>query len=590
MSRTRTVTMAFLRAKFEMARHAVVSVRHESKLKIAVILVATVFLWVGAFAAFRQGFVWLRGLDLVAGRDVVSLGDIVMLRLLSVFALALFFMLIFSNVLIAFSTLYRSREVAFFMQAPIPFSHLFVMRFVECVVFSSWASAYLGSPLILAYGLTTGAPWSFYVAAILCYVPFVTIPAALGALVTLVLVGVYPHLPRGTLVAAAIGAMAVLFLYFRTALGAEDLPGDTFLVDSRLRALLAVTSQTQAPWLPSQWAAQGMLLTTAGRLNESAFYVLLLLSNALFFTWVAATVAHRIFYPGWSALESSSHSLPSPSARGTLLGRLGLSPRFPLAGPLVRLLEIVLRVLPEPVRSLAVKDVKLFWRDPTQWTQFIIFFGIMMVYVATLRSPQGEVHAHYRSWIASMNIAACTLILATLTSRFVFPLVSLEGRRFWVLGLAPITMRQLVRQKFWLSVATTSGFSIGLVVLSCIQLEVEPIPFVLAVYSITVTNFGLAGLAVGLGSLYPNFHEDNPARIVSGMGGTLNFLLSMAYIALIVGAETVILQWRALNVFARPERLWCAIGGVVTSVTVLSVLCTLLPMRVGLKNLQKAEF
>ena len=30
------------------------------------------------------------------------------------------------------------------------------------------------------------------------------------------------------------------------------------------------------------------------------------------------------------------------------------------------------------------------------------------------------------------------LILSTFTSRFIFPLLSLEGRNFWVLGLFPL--------------------------------------------------------------------------------------------------------------------------------------------------------
>lgn len=33
-----------------------------------------------------------------------------------------------------------------------------------------------------------------------------------------------------------------------------------------------------------------------------------------------------------------------------------------------------------------MKDIKLFWRDPTQWSQFVIFFGIMAIYIANIRN------------------------------------------------------------------------------------------------------------------------------------------------------------------------------------------------------------
>src|SRR5690606_12402917 len=113
--------------------------------------------------------------------------------------------------------------------------------------------------------------------------------------------------------------------------------------------------------------------------------------------------------------------------------------------------------LRDPVRSLVIKDFRLFWRDPVQWSQFIIFFGIMAVYVASLRNRTGiQSSEAFRNWVVCLNIGACTLILATLTSRFVFPLISLEGRRFWIIGLAPLTYHTLIQQKFWLSVITAS--------------------------------------------------------------------------------------------------------------------------------------
>jgi ABC-2 type transport system permease protein len=344
------------------------------------------------------------------------------------------------------------------------------------------------------------------------------------------------------------------------------------LFSTGLAAIGTVTQQTQAAWLPSYWTSQGLLAASMGRYGESAFHFLLLLAHALLLTWLATELAQAVFYRGYAGLESMG-------------GRRARARWSPLDAA-----ERLLRGVPEPARSLAVKDIRLFWRDPAQWLQFVVFFGVMAVYTATLRDRDIGGLPHYASWIAAMNIGACTLILATLTSRFVFPLISLEGRRFWVLGLAPITLRQVVWQKFWLSTATTTGFTLALVVLSCLRLGVEPLAFGLAVYSILLANFSLAGLAVGLGSLYPNFHEDNPARIVSGMGGTLNFLLSLGYIALVVAAETLIIMWRVLDQFTGPAGFWWALAGVLVFITALSALATLLPMRLGLRNLAATEF
>lgn len=565
-----TAIESVLWAKGRMARHTLASIRNESKLKIVVVSVSAIMLWVGALYAFYRGFTFLQErFGPEPSLDLISVGDLLMARMLAVFALALFLMLIFSNVLIAFSTLYRSRECAYLLHTPLSYRQYFLARFVECVSFSSWASAYLGSPLLIAYGITTHAPPAFYLMAALFYVPFVVIPAAIGAVITMALLRVFPQIPRTALTVAGIIGVIALFFYVRTTLQAEDLAADSIVP-----MVIDATTQTQSPFLPSYWVSFGILASAQGQLGEAWFQFFLLLSNAMLFTWIAAEVAQQIFFPGYSALTGMDSNRARPLGRG-ILGRL----------------DGLFSPLREPLRSLVVKDVKLFWRDATQWTQFVIFFGIMAIYVANLNNQGGmRDQETYRSWVAGLNIGACTLILATLTSRFVYPLISLEGRRFWILGLAPLTLPQLLWQKFWLSVLTTGPFTIGLVILSCIRLEVDAIRFGLSVYSIVLANLTLAGLAVGLGSTYPNFEEDNPARIVSGMGGTLNFLLSVGYIAVVVGLQMLILQWHVLERFTDPRTFWYALTGVVAFNTILSIIGIALPMRLGLRTLRLAEY
>jgi ABC-2 type transport system permease protein len=563
---TQLATMVW--AKTRMARNEIASIGRQSHLKVGVVTVSAILLWFGAYYAFFEGFMYLQRFGLEPAGATISLGDIIMTRLLSVFSLALLFLLTFSNALISFSTLYRSKEVAYLLQAPVPHRTFFLARFMECVVFSSWASAFLGSPLVLAYGIATDAPMAFYGAAVAFYVPFVTVPAALGCIVTMSLVRIFPALPRGSLFLLAFCALGGFFIYIRGIFSAANLSDDTILP-----AILSAMNRTQSAALPSYWAAHGILSAATGDYASSLFHFLLLFSNALMLTLVASEFAHRLFYPGWVSLSGNS------ARRRGFMGRRILSR-----------LEAPLRILSEPHRSMVTKDIRLFWRDPVQWSQFLIFFGVMAVYIANLSNRTLSASDVYRSWIACLNIGACTLILATLTSRFVFPLVSLEGRRIWVLGLAPVTFRQVIWNKFWMSVVTTSVFTIPLVVLSCAKLGVAPVPFMLAVYSIVITNLGLSGLAVGLGSLYPNFHEDNPARIVSGMGGTLNFLLSMGYLVVVVGAQTFILQWRVLERYTAPETFWYALAAVFVLITVLSAASTLIPMRLGLRNLFESEF
>lgn len=557
-----------LQAKRRMAHHQIASVRDESVLKIAVLTVSAFAMWFGAFYLFYRGFGWL--IDFGGrGGPQFSFGDLLMSRLLSILGLALFFLLIFSNILVAFSTMYKSKEVVYLLQGPITYTQFFYARFVECVMFSSWSLAFLGSPLMLAYGLQTGASWLFYVATILFFIPYVVLPACAGALLTMILVRVFPRLKTKVIISLAVIGVGLFFLYITSIIRSTQISEDAFLP-----AFLNASARTQSVLLPSTWASEGVLAAAKYDLPRAGFLFMLLVSNALMALLVTGWLAGHLFYPGWSYLMGQDRQRFKPITKG-LLNRA----------------TALLNPIRDPERSLIVKDIKLFWRDPTQWSQFVIFFGIMAIYIANLRNTSSfREEEMWRSWIACLNVGALTLILATLTSRFVFPLISLEGRRFWILGLAPLSYRQLVWQKFWLSVTTSSAFTVGLAMLSGYMLQLQPVYWALTVYSVIITNFGLSGLAVGLGTLYPTFTEDNPARIVSGMGGTLNLLLSVAYITFVVAAQIIVLQWNVLDLFSSQRWFWYALSGSVLFISALSLLCVFVPMRLGLRNLENMEF
>ncbi len=592
---------AIIAAKLRMGRHEIVSVRSQSRLKVSVVSVAFFTLWLGAYVLFKEGFNYLLIFGGSGGGEF-SFGDILMGRLLHIFAISLMFLLTFSNILVAFATMYKSKEVVYLLQAPIRFDQFFYARFFECVTFSSWALAFLGSPLFLAYGLTTDASVWFYIAALVFYIPFVVLPAAIGSMITMILVQIFPRLKTRLMVTLAILGAIGFFLYIGGVLRETEVDDDALLP-----TILNASARAQSPFFPSTWTADGILAASNVKVGESLsllggvfsapfneevkfntagnrlFYspagvmlynFCLLSSCALMALWLAGLMAQRIFYSGWSCLMGQDKQRIKPEAKGIL-----------------NTLQPLLNRVREPARSLIIKDIKLFWRDPTQWSQFVIFFGIMAIYLANLRNSSSYYEEDkWRSWIACLNVGAVSLILATLTSRFVFPLVSLEGRRFWILGLAPLTFKQLVWQKFWLSVITCASFTVPLALLSGSMLQLEPVYFFMTVFSIVVCNFGLSGLAVGLGTLYPVFTEDNPARIVSGMGGTLNLLVSVGYITLVVAAQVMVLQWNALGLFENPQAFWVALGVALISITSITACCILIPMRLGLKTLMEMEF
>jgi ABC-2 type transport system permease protein len=239
------------------------------------------------------------------------------------------------------------------------------------------------------------------------------------------------------------------------------------------------------------------------------------------------------------------------------------------------------------MRLLVVKDLRLFRRDPVQWSQFLIFFGLLSMYFINVRRF-GANDADYRAWVnmvSFLNLAVVGLILSTFTTRFIFPMISLEGRRFWILSLLPARRETILWGKFLFAAIGSLATCVVLVVLSDVMLGVAPLVLLIHVLSCLILCIGLSAIAVGLGALLPNLREDSPSKIAAGFGGTLNLVLSTLYIIAIVALTAVPCHFY----IARLWDLKWLVGGVAVAL-VLGLSATLLPMRAGIRAFRDLEF
>src|SRR5204863_5997724 len=106
------------------------------------------------------------------------------------------------------------------------------------------------------------------------------------------------------------------------------------------------------------------------------------------------------------------------------------------ASILDRIMESLVFYLPQRTRVLVVKDFRTFRRDPTQWAVLIIFGLLMLFGASNFRQYYAAGLALMDQYALSlMNLGGTAILLCAGLSRFVFPLISLEGRKFWILGL-----------------------------------------------------------------------------------------------------------------------------------------------------------
>ncbi len=498
-----------LRARRRTIANSLRSLRNESLLKIGFIATFALSFWVALFVTFREAFFFI---SKAPGFEALLSGII-----FSLFFLSLLIMLVFSNAVLIYSSLYRSGEVDFLLTLPVAEESVFLYKYIETLVYSSWAFLYLGVPIILAFGYNRGVPWYFYPAALILFVVFVAIPASLGAAVALLLVNFVPRSRFRALLVLGSGVLLVAVVvgmkYF-SGLSQTSLYSTTDI--SRITSKLTFS---QNPWLPSLWLSKGILSLSRAQPRRALFYLLVIASNSIFLTTVAVTVSRHLFWRSFS--KSHSAAAKRVTGRGRAFNWL---------------VHRVFFFLPFEIRLFLAKDIKTLLREPAQWSQVLIFFGVLGIYIANIRTlPYNLEIGEARSTISLLNLAATSLVLATFTGRFIFPLLSLEGKKFWVLGLAPVERKQILYGKFFFAFFGSLVVSEALILLSDLILEFPPSLILSHAVLVVAICAGLSAISVGLGARYPNLKEDNPSRIVAGFGGTLNLIVSMLYVATMVG-------------------------------------------------------
>ena len=239
-----------------------------SRLRIAMILFCSAVFWAGLFVLFLGGFQFIS--------LYVDLANTIVEYLFSMFFLSLLVMLFFSSGIIVYTALFHSREAAYLLTTPASTDRIFAYKFIEAVGFSSWGFFLLGSPLMVAYGLTVKAPAGFYGMFLLYLISFVLIPGSVGAVAAIAVANIFPRRQKTVLALSVVGVLVLLVMLgvrlWRT-------PGDTLSGDW-LGSMLNRMAFCQNPLWPSRWMSAGLLASAKGEWSQARYHLMVLSAHA----------------------------------------------------------------------------------------------------------------------------------------------------------------------------------------------------------------------------------------------------------------------------------------------------------------------
>jgi ABC-2 type transport system permease protein len=553
--------------RYHLLRNSARALAQHSVLRLLTFAAISVVVCGFVFGVSLEAFHYLHRFGLAAMNSVIG-------TIFDFLFLTLMVMLLFSTALILYSSLFASAETTFLLHTPAPADRVFAYKYQGAIAFSSWAFFLLGAPVLIAFGIIYDAPWPFYALLPMFFLGFVLLPGSLGALASLLVVNLVPKQRRQVLIAAILilGATAGFFVYraFRQAVRPDLANRDA------LHQLMGWFTFAQGPLVPSHWMTAGFQAAARGYFGKAGYYLALVWSNGLAMYLLAAWTSKHLYRRGYNRVATG----------GTLRKRYGGAWLDAVAGS-------VLRFFDPQMRLLIIKDFRTFRRDPAQWAQVLIFTGLLGLYFGNIRRMfLDDIGPLYQNGISLLNLLATALLLCTYTGRFIYPMISLEGRKFWILGLLPLRRERLLWGKF--AFAATGGLLIAefLVVLSDLMLGVYWVVLVLHVLTVAVLAVGLSGLSVGLSACLPNFRESDPSKIAVGFGGTLNLVAGLLFLGVTVALMAA--PWHVYAAIQASQDLigpppWWLFAGVLPGLAG-GVLAAWLPLRAGARALKAMEF
>src|SRR2546425_7937844 len=191
-------------------------------------------------------------------------------------------------------------------------------------------------------------------------------------------------------------------------------------------------------------------------------------------------------------------------------------------------------------REFVLKDIKLFFRDTTQWSQLILLAVLVVVYVFNIKAlplHRGEpVGFFYVNLVSFLNLGLAGFVLASIAARFIFPAVSLEGRQMWLLRSSPPDLKALLWSKYWVGTLPLLALGLLLTGMTNALLEVSTFMMVMSLATMAALTLAIAAMALAFGTLYPQFETENAAQIPTSFGGLVFMMATIALLAGVIGS------------------------------------------------------
>jgi ABC-2 type transport system permease protein len=498
-------------------------------------------------------------------------------QFISMMLFVLFMSVNLGNIIVSYSTLYRSPEVGFLFTKPVPFTSIFLLKFFDNFWYSSTTLFLVAFMALLGYGNYFGYPWYFFAGVMLfVLIPFMFLAACLAVLILLAIMKLAGRIGfRKVMTGIFALYFFFIFLFFKSS-NPIQLVEEVNRHFANADTYLAQLAPGFLRYLPNQWIAKFLFFLARGQVSDALPFAGLLLAVTLAAFLLCILVAKKFYYRSWliSLQVQSMARLPYHPARKRFIDfRSG-------------------RLLPPQLDALLKKEYFLFLREPAQWIHLLVMIVLTVSFAfsashvnITLRVVQTQILTYLTLF------AFGGFMVASVSLRFAFPMLGLEGKSFWVLRSAPITNAKLYTIKFILVFVPVLLLAEYIAVSSNVPFVVMsarlPILMWAGIFNAFWMSLAMVSLNLGLGGYFANYLERNPIRAASSQGATLAFLVCLLYLFLftVIVLPFFVSYLSSLFVFQQFQFASVVLPG--TLIAVVSYIVTAASVVVGVRSLQR---
>ncbi len=470
---------------------------------------------------------------------------------------AAFAAILITSFAVLLQALYLAGDMEFLLSAPVPIRAIFITKLLQATLPNFSLILLFGLPVLYGLGASGGYNILYYPLVLIVLALVALATAGLSSLLVMAVVRIFP----ARRVAEVLGFVVAILSF--TCSQSGQFARYANVSQDQATQMLNLATRFNTPWSPLTWAGRGLVDIGEGRWPSGAGLVLLTIVITSGVFALSLATAERLYYSGWASVQISTGKKASVRRDGAI------QPRVVIAAPLRRL-------LPADVRGIIAKDWLMLRRDLRNMSQLITPLILGAVYALMLirsggQAPagRGEAPAVFMEIMQNVmvygNVAISLFVSWSLLSRLAALGFSLEGKNYWMVKIAPISIARLLGAKYLAAFLPTLALGwVFLVIISLVQ-RASPGTLIFGMLVVLLTIAGTAGLNLAFGVIGANFNWEDPRRVTQGGIGCLGALASFLFlgISLLLFFGPAVLLKMLGGPAAAGEFAGLALGGIV---------------------------